>query len=436
MEQKQQIEKDFGRVVGYEPIKLEFERILDMIRNKKKYDELGAKLTSGVLLSGEPGTGKTLIANSFIKASKLPVYLIRKDLPDGDFIKFIKQSFEDAKLNAPSIVFLDDMDKFANEDNFHCDANEYVAVQAGIDDVKGYDVLVIATTNDIDKLPNSLIRLGRFDRTIVLLPPSNKDASKIIEHYLENKKLSSDVNFDDLCKMMSYHSCAYLETILNEAAIYAGYNKKDAIDKQDLINAVLRLQYNSPDDLMKKDKDEVRKIAIHEAGHLVVSEVIMPGSVGLASVRTKGRSQTGGFVHICEELKRIPYEIMCALGGKVATEMYFCESCASGCHSDISKAIHLVRKGISESGTNGIGMIDVSDVSDGMYVEMSESLNTRNEAVTHAELERYIFKTRNILIQNRQFLEKIADALVEKETLLCSDIKAIRESVEITRCVA
>ena len=235
--------------------------------------------------------------------------------------------------------------------------------------------------------------------------------------------------------MMSYHSCAYLETIINEAAIYAGYNKKDAIDKQDLINAVLRLQYNSPDDLMKKDKDEIRKIAIHEAGHLVVSEVIKPGSVGLASVRTKGRSQTGGFVHICDELKRRPYEIMCALGGKVATEMYYCESCASGCDSDIRKAIHLVREGISVRGTNGIGMIDVSDTSDGMYVEMSESLNARNESVTQAELERYIFKTRNILIQNREFLEKIADALVEKETLLYSDIKAIRESVEITRCV-
>lgn len=425
----------FEKVIGYETVKNELMQICDMVHNKERYEALGARMPQGVLIHGEPGLGKTLLAKCFIEECNINTYTLRNNKGAEKFIDEITDTFEKAKKNAPAIVFLDDMDKFANEDNYHCDANEYVAVQAGIDDVKGYDVLVIATTNDTDKLPNSLIRSGRFDRTIVLLPPSNKDASKIIEHYLENKKISSDVNFDDLCKMMSYHSCAYLETIINEAAIYAGYNKKDAIDKQDLINAVLRLQYNSPDDLMKKDKDEIRKIAIHEAGHLVVSEVIKPGSVGLASVRTKGRSQTGGFVHICDELKRRPYEIMCALGGKVATEMYYCESCASGCDSDIRKAIHLVREGISVRGTNGIGMIDVSDTSDGMYVEMSESLNARNESVTQAELERYIFKTRNILIQNREFLEKIADALVEKETLLYSDIKAIRESVEITRCV-
>ena len=286
--------------------------------------------------------------------------------------------------------------------------------------------------NNIDKLPNSLIRSGRFDRTIVMLPPSKKDASKIIEHYLENKKLSSNVNFDDLCKMMSYHSCADLETILNEAAIYAGYNKKDAVDMQDLINAVLRLQYNSPDDLMKKDKDEVRKIAIHEAGHLVVSEVIMPGSIGLASVRTKGRSQTGGFIHRCGEPNKRPHEIMSLLGGKVATEMYYSESCASGCYLDLSRAINSLRDDITENGTNGVAFLEYGNP----RYRLSNKNNDIREAVVHSELERFIFETRNVLIQNRAFLEKIADALVEKETLLYSDIKAIRESVEITRCVA
>lgn len=422
----------FEKVIGYETVKNELMQICDMVHNKERYEALGARMPKGVLIHGEPGLGKTLLAKCFIEECNINTYTLRNNRGAEKFIDEITDTFEKAKKNAPAIVFLDDMDKFANEDNSHCDANEYVAVQAGIDDVKGYDVLVIATTNDIDKLPDSLIRSGRFDRTIVMLPPSKKDASKIIEHYLENKKLSSNVNFDDLCKMMSYHSCADLETILNEAAIYAGYNKKDAVDMQDLINAVLRLQYNSPDDLMKKDKDEVRKIAIHEAGHLVLSEVIMPGSVGLASVRTTGRSRTAGFIHKCEELKRRPYEIMCYLAGKVATEMYYSDSCASGCWSDMKCVIDLVRDGISESGTNGIGMIDVANR---RFPNTSESLTARNEAVTQAEIERYIFETRNILLKNREFLEKTANALAEKETLLYSDIQSIKNSVTITKCV-
>lgn len=422
----------FEKVIGYETVKNELMQICDMVHNKERYEALGARMPIGVLLHGEPGLGKTLLAKCFIEECNINTYTLRNNRGAEKFIDEITDTFEKAKKNAPAIVFLDDMDKFANEDNLHCDANEYVAVQAGIDDVKGYDVLVIATTNNIDKLPDSLIRSGRFDRTIVMLPPSKKDASKIIEHYLENKKLSSNVNFDDLCKMMSYHSCADLETILNEAAIYAGYNKKDAVDMQDLINAVLRLQYNSPDDLMKKDKDEVRKIAIHEAGHLVVSEVIMPGSIGLASVRTKGRSQTGGFIHRCGEPNKRPHEIMSLLGGKVATEMYYSESCASGCYSDLSRAINSLRDDITENGTNGVAFLEYGN----LRYRLSDKNNDIREAVVHSELERFIFETRNILIQNRAFLEKIADALVEKETLLYSDIKSIRESVEIKLCVA
>ena len=423
----------FEKVTGYETIKNELMQICDMVHNKERYEALGARMPSGVLLHGAPGIGKTLMAKCFIEECGLNTYTLRNNKGGDRFVDDITQAFESAKANAPAIIFLDDMDKFANDDEGHRDAKEYVAVQAGIDSVKDCDVFVLATTNDIRKLPDSLVRSGRFDRIIIMQPPSKEDAAKIIEYYLKDKKLSEDVNFEDLCKMMSYRSCAELETMLNEAAICAGYSKKASVEMEDLINAVLRLQYNSPDDLMAKDEEEVRKVAIHEAGHLVVSEVIMPGSVGLASVRSTGRSMTAGFIHKCNELKRRPHEVMGLLGGKVATEMYYSESCASGCHSDMKRVIDLVRDGISESGTTGIGMIDVANH---RFPETSESLNARNEAVTQAEIERFIFETRNILLKNREFLEKVADALVEKETLLYSDIQAIRESVTITKCVA
>lgn len=422
----------FEKVIGYESIKNELMQICDMVHNKERYESLGARMPCGVLLHGDPGIGKTLMAKCFIEECGINRYTLRSNKGTDKFVDEITEVFEKAKKNSPSIIFLDDMDKFANDDEKHRDAKEYVAVQAGIDSVKECDVFVIATTNDICKLPPSLTRSGRFDRVIYMRPPTKADAIEIIKHYLKNKKLSNSVNFDDLCKMMSYHSCADLETIINEAAIRAGFRQKNSIEMEDLIAAVLRLQYNSPDDLMQKEKDEIRKVAFHEAGHLVVSEVIKPGCIGLASIRTRGRSNTGGFIHKCEELERRPHNIMAALGGKVATELYYSEACASGCYSDLQKTIRFLRDGLTESGTNGVSFLEFDDP----FYNLSDRTFDNREAVVHAELERYIFQTRNILLKNKEFLEKVTDALIEKETLLFSDIKAIRESVTITKCVA
>lgn len=422
----------FEKVIGYESIKNELMQICDMVHNKERYDALGARMPSGVLLHGDPGIGKTLMAKCFIEECGINSYTLRSNKGTDKFVDEITEVFEKAKKNSPSIIFLDDMDKFANDDEKHRDTKEYVAVQSGIDSVKECGVFVIATTNDIYKLPPSLTRSGRFDRVIYMRHPTKTDAMGIIKHYLKNKKLSNSVNFDNLCKMMSYHSCADLETIINEAAIRAGFRQKDSIEMEDLIAAVLRLQYNSPDDLMQKEKDEIRKVALHEAGHLVVSEVIKPGCIGLASVRTRGRSNTGGFIHKCKELGRRPHNIMAALGGKVATELYYSEACASGCYSDLQKTIRLLRDGLTESGTNGISFLEFGEP----FYNLSDRTFDNREAVVHAELERYIFQVRNILLQNKEFLEKVADALVEKETLLFSDIKEIRESVTITKCIA
>lgn len=423
----------FKKVIGYETIKSELMQICDMVHNKEKYDALGARMPRGILLHGTPGIGKTLLAKCFIEESELTSYTVRNNSGNDYFIDIITKAFKEAKENAPSIIFLDDMDKFANDDAYHRDAKEYVAVQAGIDDVKDSDVFVIATTNDIEKLPRSLVRSGRFDKIVLMQPPTKEDAAKIIEHYIDNKKVSDNVNFDDLCKMMSYHSCADLETLLNEAAITAGYNNQDSIEMKDLVGAVLRLQYNSPDDLMEVSDEKIRKVALHEAGHVVACEVLKQGSVGLASIRTRGRGFTNGFIHKCEELERRPHYIMVSLAGKVAVELYYSESVATGCYSDLRRAYDSIREGMSKSATVGIGMLDVSTR---QFPDSSDGFVERNEAVVQAELERHIIEARNILLQNRDFLERIADALVEKETLLFSDIQAIRDSVKIVKTVA
>jgi cell division protease FtsH len=157
--------RELDRVIGYEGIKQELYRIIDIIRDPAKYKSLGVSAPKGILLSGEPGIGKTLMAKSFIKEAGLKTFTIRKDRPDGAFVDLIRETFKEAEKAAPSIVLLDDLDKFANEDDYHRDAEEYVTVQACIDDVKESDVFVLGTCNNSRKLPDSLVRSGRFDKT-------------------------------------------------------------------------------------------------------------------------------------------------------------------------------------------------------------------------------------------------------------------------------
>lgn len=402
----------FDKIIGYETIKNELMQISDMINNKSVYEKLGAKLPMGVLLYGDPGLGKTLMAKCFIEECKLEAFTIRKNKSEN-FVEHISEIFKEAKEKAPAIIFLDDMDKFANEDNNHRDAEEYVAVQAGIDDVKGTGVFVLATVNEHHKLPRSLTRSGRFDRCIEVCSPNSQDCVNIIKHYLEDKKVADDINIEDISKMISYSSCAELETIMNEAAILAGFKRKECIEMSDIVSSVLKMEYNSPDDFTKVTDAELKKIAYHEAGHLVMSEILCPGSIGLASVRTSGRNSVGGFVRRCKKLPNAESHILVSLSGKAAVELNY-GMCADGCESDIKRAFECIRDEISENGSMGFGVVDVANH---RFPETSESLNSRNESIVQTELERYFYKAKEIILKNKEFLDNIVCALIEKETL-------------------
>lgn len=413
----------FDKVIGYEPIKEELIQICDMIHNREVYERLGARMPQGILLHGGPGVGKTLMARCFVEESGLKSYVIRRDRGSGDFIKHIAETFEKARKNQPSVVLIDDMDKFANEDSSHQDAEEYVAVQACIDEVRDSGVTVIATVNDIDKLPGSLIRTGRFDRRILVSRPAEDEAEAIIAHYLSDKPVDSSVNMEDLTKMIRYRSCAELETILNEAAISAASARKDLIDMDDLLKAVLRLQYGTTEAVRDRSDEKMRKVALHEAGHLVAAEVLYEGSIGLASIRPVGYGDGCGFVNRCSVIFRRPHMVMVYLAGKAAVELYYSEAVASGCGEDLSNAAEVIEEGITESGTLGLGL-----VSAGRYYSRPDAYQAQVRAGVASEMERLMMQTRELLLNNREFLEKAAEQLLEKETLLYSEIRAIRES--------
>lgn len=413
----------FDKVIGYEHIKGELLQVCDMIRNKEVYEKLGAKLPRGILLEGDPGLGKTLMAECFIKESGLKAYVIRRTKEKGVFLKYIAEVFQQAAENAPAVILLDDLDKFANEDEEHQNAEEYVAIQSGIDASKGSDIVVIATANGTDNLPESLLRPGRFDIRLHVDCPTDEDACALVRKFLSDKQVSESVDAVDLSKMIAHVSCAELETMLNQAAIIAASKRQEKIEMDDLVKAVLRMLYGSHEVYEGASCKEIRKTAIHEAGHLVVAEVLNPGSIGLVSIRQKGTDDVGGFARKCKPFNR-RQEVLVSLAGKAATELYYSEACATGCQSDIRRAVNTIADGMVYSGTRGLGFVE-SRCPD------SDNHYARLEAAEYAELERVMFQARDILLKNGVFLEKVTEALIEKETLLFSDIRKIRESVVI-----
>jgi cell division protease FtsH len=276
--------ENFENIIGYNYIKKELNRIIDCINNREKYEKLGIKIPKNLLLHGVPGVGKTLFATNFINALNRKKYIIRKNMPDGKFVEYLKNQVNDAMNNEPAVVLLDDIDKFSNNDDSHVNSDEFIVIQSLIDDCKNKDVYFIATANRLREMPDSLLRAGRFDNRIRIKEPTLNDSAEIIKHYLKDKKVDKDINYLEIAKLLDGGSCALLETIINEAGLYAGYNDDELIRKNDIVRACLRVIYDAPlsDEEISKERLEV--VAYHEAGHALVSEILEPGSVNLLTI--------------------------------------------------------------------------------------------------------------------------------------------------------
>lgn len=414
--------KEFEKIIGYSSVKTELECICDTLRNAEKYEKLGVKTMQGILLYGMPGVGKTLMANCFAKATGRKVFLCRKDRPDGDFVNTIREVFEKAKAQAPSIVFLDDMDKFANEDERHVNAEEYVTVQSCIDDVKGCGVFVIATANDIDDLPTSLIRAGRFDKRIYVDVPKGKEAALIVRHYLSDKQYVGDIDPEEIARIMDGHSCAELENVINAAGILAGFAGKEKIDADDIFRACLRTLYDAPE---SNDENEfVEGIACHEAGHAVISEVLDEGSVTLVSLschdgNTKGFSSVNTNDNYFLSKKLMEERVIMLLGGRAATELVY-GTVDVGANSDLNRAFRIVERFVDDYCAFGFDKFESHSSSD--------TLLENKEKCIAAEMDRYYMRAKQILAENRDFLLRLSHALVEKRMLRGSEVRSLRNA--------
>lgn len=406
----------FDRIIGYDYVKAELLEILDMLKNPEFYTRLGAVLPSGIILEGEPGLGKTLFATTFMEECGVKSYTLRRNKETKEFIEEMNSVFADAEKNAPSVILLDDMDKFAPEKN---NSEEFAVLQALIDSVKNKGVFLIATVNSVDDIYESLLRAGRFDRIITVLYPSREDGAGIVKYYVGSKPIADSVNIEDVAKMLAGKSCSELESVINLAAISAAHERCDKIGMKHLIDSTLREAYGVTDNCEKLSPEEREETAYHEAGHAVISEVIKAGSVGMVSTCSSPKSGKGGFMLRCLDMDRRAYEILVSLGGKAACELKY-GKVASGTRRDLSRACSYLSDATKHIGTYGVSFVG--------FGNESEQLDARGEIACQAELERYLFKAKEILADNREFLDKLASELFKRETLLSSDVARIRSS--------
>lgn len=424
--------KAFDKIIGYENEKKDLMRIADILKNPEHYEKLGAKLQRGLLLDGNPGTGKTLMANALIEASGRKAFICRKDKPNGSFVSHIVETFEKAKQNAPSIVLLDDMDKFANEDDNHKNAEEYVTLQSCIDGVKDSNVFVVATTNDIRALPDSLIRAGRFDQIIYIGRPEFNDAVKIIKHYLKDKQIMSDIDPDYIAKLMCRKSCATIESVINQAATIAGFERCDKIQLSHFLeaasgNVFCRNQFSrcTKSINLSDVNSMLSEIVYHEAGHVVVNEIINPESVTLVAIgdRSGYTSHFPGFAE--DDIREDEANIITLLGGIAAVEQVYGRKGFGGSR-DLSDAQRQLDWFLRDFGKYGFGFISCPD-----RRASSERIQENREIVTAALMESYYEKTKKIIAQNREFLERVATELAEKKILTMYDIQRIKSKCKI-----
>ena len=415
----------FEKVIGYEKEKEELLQICDMAQHPEKYAPLGIKLPHGVLLHGVPGVGKTLMATALIEemGEERKRYILRKVKANDEFVEHISKTFQEAKEHAPSVIFLDDLDKFASDSDSR-NPEELIAVQSGIDDVKGADVFVIATANELCELPRSLRRPGRFDRILEICPPNRREAVAIVRHYLEDKKIAADVNAESVARLMDGNSCAALESVLNEAGIYAGFEGKREIGREHIVRAVLRLVFEAEESVNEGSVSEKEEVAFHEAGHAVAALSFDPEGVGLVSVRPS-KSDARGVVQIFKSedyfgsYDRMHERVISLLAGRAAVELKY-GRVDVGASADLERATVIVERFVTSYGVSGFEQLRFAH-----RALTSEMQDDRVLVERNAMLARCYEEAKAVLRKNWAFVEKLASALVERNTLVYEDIIAL-----------
>lgn len=410
------------KVIGYDSIKETLRQIADVLKRPEAYKEKGVSMPRGLLMESAPGLGKSLMASILMEESGRKSFVFRRINEGNTFLGEMKDIFDVAKEEAPSILLLEDLNLYVESNSPY--APEWACLQACIDETSDADIFVIATTNDTRYMPQSLLRPGRFDYILNLNPPLGKTAENIVSYYLRDKNLAKDVQISDIVKAMPQVSCATLETVMNLAAINSVYRDHAHVQKEDIIDALLKVVYNLRKADCEGDPQEHQMIAVHEAAHAVVGEVLHSGSIGIITIRGSHGAIGGmesGFAVYAKSEEEFQDEIIKTLAGKAGTALIYGIMDIRAA-ADIKKADQLLDIWLCHFAGGGFSGVEPSEN------RLSEPRLSYNEAIKSAKLEELYRRAYKILHDNRDFLLAVQKELLEHETLLISDLAKIRES--------
>lgn len=451
-------EKDsitFKDVAGCDEAKEEVSEVVDFLKDPKKFQRIGGRIPKGVLMVGPPGTGKTLLAKAVAGEAEVPFYSIS----GSDFVEMfvgvgaarVRDMFEQGRKNAPCIVFIDEIDAVGRQrgaglgggnDEREQTLNSLLVEMDGFDGHEG--VIIIAATNRPDVLDSALLRPGRFDRQVTIDLPDLNGRHEILKVHAKKIALAEEVNLEHVARNTPGFSGADLANLLNEGALIAARYNKKAVEMQDIDEARDKISFGR--ERRKLMDDEDRKItAYHEAGHALVQAVIDDGHLPVHKVTIIPRGQSLGSTMFMPKKdvlnhskRRLLNQICCGLGGRAAEEIVM-DDITSGASGDIRMVTKIARHMVCDWGMTDLGMVAYGENKDHVFLgqeiqrtqnyseETAQKIDSKIFSIVDAEYQRCI----DILNEHRDALNKVAEALLEHETIDGKHVLEILEHGEI-----
>ncbi|MDD6038746.1 MAG: ATP-dependent zinc metalloprotease FtsH [bacterium] len=441
----------FDNVAGLKEEKEELEEIVDFLRSPSKYTKLGARIPKGVLLVGPPGTGKTLLAKAVAGEAGVPFFSIS----GSDFVEMfvgvgasrVRDLFEDAKKNAPCIVFIDEIDAVARRrgtgmggghDEREQTLNQLLVEMDGFGVNEG--IIVMAATNRVDILDPAIMRPGRFDRRIVVGRPDVGGRTEILKVHAKNKPLAEDIDLEQIAQTTAGFTGADLENLLNESAILAAKKNRSFLVQDDIKEAFVKVGIGAEKKSKVISEKEKLITAYHEAGHAILFHVLENvGPVYSVSIIPTGSGAAGYTMPLPEKdemfnsKKKMLEEIMVGLGGRIAEELIF-DDITTGASQDIKQATAMAKAMVTKYGmSERVGLINYDNDEDEVFIGR-DLAHTRGygEGVASAideEMKRIIdecyVKAKEIIISHRDVLESCAKLLIEKEKISREEFESL-----------
>ena len=440
----------FDDVAGVDEEKEELEEIVEFLKNPKKFTEMGARIPKGVLLVGQPGTGKTLLAKAVAGEAGVPFFIIS----GSDFVEMfvgvgasrVRDLFEEAKKKAPCIIFIDEIDAVGRQrgaglggghDEREQTLNQLLVEMDGFAANEG--VIVLAATNRPDVLDKALLRPGRFDRQIVVSLPDVRAREQILEVHSRKKKFADDVNLKIIAKNTAGFAGADLENVLNEAALLAARRNLSAIGEREIEDAMVKVTMGPEKTTRVRSEKEKKLVAYHEAGHAVVSR-FLPTQDAVHEISIVPRGMAGGytmyqptedksFMSKTEMLE----QIISLLGGR-ASEALILDDISTGASNDIERATKIAKSMVTKYGmSERVGTItlgsDQEQVFLGRDFAQEKTYSEETAGIIDEEMKKIIdncYKTATQILQNNvQKLHAVAQVLLEKEKISGEEFEAI-----------